>query len=50
MAENNKLSFSEIVEANSINLASASNLSVIEICLILLFSLACGLIIAWTYK
>ena len=50
MAENNKLSFAEIVEANSINLASASNLSVIEICSMLLFSLACGLIIAWTYK
>ena len=46
----NKLSFTEILEANSINLASTSNLSVIEISSALLFSLVCSLIIAWTYK
>jgi len=48
--KNNKLSFTEILESNSINLASTSNLSVIEISSALLFSLVCSLIIAWTYK
>jgi uncharacterized membrane protein YhiD involved in acid resistance len=50
MDENKKLSFAEIVESNSMNLASASNLSIIEIFSALLFSLFCGLIIAWTYR
>jgi len=50
MDENKKLSFTEIVESNSMNLASASNLSIIEIFSALSFSLLCGLIIAWTYK
>jgi uncharacterized membrane protein YhiD involved in acid resistance len=50
MDENKKLSFTEIVESNSMNLASASNLSIIEIFSALLFSLFCGLIIAWTYR
>lgn len=50
MDENKKLSFAEIVETNSMNLASASNLSIIEIFSALLFSLFCGLIIAWTYR
>ena len=50
MENNNKLSFTEILEANSINLASTSNLSIIEISSALLFSLICSLIIAWTYK
>jgi len=48
--DNNKLSFTEILQENSINLASTSNLSVIEIFSALLFSLVCSLIIAWTYK
>ena len=48
--DNNKLSFTEMLQANSINLASTSNLSVIEIFSALLFSLVCSLIIAWTYK
>jgi len=48
--DENKLSFTEILQANSINLASTSNLSVIEISAALLFSLVCSLIIAWTYK
>ncbi len=48
--KNNKLSFTEILESNSINLASTSNLSLIEISSALLFSLVCSLIIAWTYK
>ena len=48
--DNDKLSFAEILQSNSINLASTSNLSVIEICSALLFSLVCSLIIAWTYK
>ena len=48
--DNNKLSFTEMLQANSINLASTSNLSVIEISSALLFSLVCSLIIAWTYK
>ena len=50
MDENKKLSFAEIVESNSMNLASSSNLSIIEIFSALLFSLFCGLIIAWTYR
>jgi uncharacterized membrane protein YhiD involved in acid resistance len=50
MDNDNKLSFMEILESNTINLASTSNLSVIEIFSALLFSLVCGLIIAWTYK
>ena len=50
MENNNKLSVTEILEANSINLASTSNLSIIEISSALLFSLICSLIIAWTYK
>ena len=37
--DNNKLSFTEILQSNSINLASTSNLSVIEISSALLFSL-----------
>jgi len=48
--DNNKLSFTEILQSNSINLASTSNLSIIEISSALLFSLVCSLIIAWTYK
>jgi uncharacterized membrane protein YhiD involved in acid resistance len=48
--DNDKLSFAEILQSNSINLASTSNLSVIEISSALLFSLVCSLIIAWTYK
>ena len=48
--DNEKLSFAEILQSNSINLASTSNLSVIEISSALLFSLVCSLIIAWTYK
>ena len=48
--DNNKLNFSEILEQNSINLASTSNISAIEISSALLFSLVCSLIIAWTYK
>ena len=50
MENNNKLSFTEILEANSRNLASTSNLSIIVISSALLFSLICSLIIAWTYK
>ena len=48
--DNDKLSFAEILQSNSINLASTSNLSIIEISSALLFSLVCSLIIAWTYK
>ena len=48
--DENKLSFTEILQNNSINLSSSSNLSVIEISSALLFSLVCSLIIAWTYK
>ena len=50
MDEDNKLSFIEILESNSINLPSTASLSVIEISSALLFSLVCSLIIAWTYK
>ena len=46
----NKLTFNEILQQNSINLASASNISVIEILSALFFSLFCSAIIAWTYK
>ena len=48
--DENKLSFTEILQNNSINLSSSSNLSIIEISSALLFSLVCSLIIAWTYK
>ena len=48
--EENKLSFTELLQQNSINLASTSNITAIEIFSALLFSLFCSLIIAWTYK
>ena len=50
MDENKNLSFAEIIEANTMDLASVSNISFIEVFSALLFSLVCGLIIAWTYK
>ena len=48
--EENKSSFTELLQQNSINLASTSNITAIEIFSALLFSLFCSLIIAWTYK
>ena len=48
--DENKLSFNEILQQNSINLTSLSNITAIEIFSALLFSLLCSLIIAWTYK
>tara|TARA_B100001121_G_C18561344_1_gene560469 strand:+ start:198 stop:866 length:669 start_codon:yes stop_codon:yes gene_type:complete len=48
--DENKLSFTEILQQNSINLASASNITAIEILSALFFSLLCSVIIAWTYK
>ena len=48
--DENKLSFNEILQQNSINLTSVSNITAIEIFSALLFSLLCSLIIAWTYK
>ena len=50
MNENKNFSFAEIIEANSINLASTSNISFVEVFGALIFSMICGLIIAWTYK
>ncbi len=50
MNENKNLSFAEIIEANTMNLASVSSISFIEVLSALIFSLVCGLIIAWTYK
>ena len=47
--DENKLSFNEILQQNSINLASPLILTAIEI-FSALFSLFCSLIIAWTYK
>ena len=47
--EDNKLSFTEIIGQNSINLASTSNITAIEI-FSALFSLLCSIVIAWTYK
>lgn len=48
--EDNKLSFTEIIGQNSINLAATSNITAIEILSALFFSLLCSIIIAWTYK
>ena len=48
--DENKLSFNEILQQNSINLTSVSNITAIEIFSALLFSLLCSLIIAFTYK
>ena len=48
--DENKLSFTEILQQNSINLASTSNITAIEILSALFFSLLCSVIIAWTYK
>ena len=48
--EDNKLSFTEIIGQNSINLASTSNITAIEIFSALFFSLLCSIVIAWTYK
>ena len=48
--EDNKLSFAELLQQNSINLASTSNITAIEIFSALFFSLLCSCFIAWTYK